>query len=193
LFGGDLVSFGIGERWRAAVPLFTAFGLTAAIGHIGFNWDAYFRSRGETRPLAVATVAAMIAFLAIGLPLLFLFGLTGLAIGVAVQTLAHMACRAYYLQRLFDGFAFLRHAMRAVLPTIPAAAVVLMARLIEGDAHRTAAIAAGELAAYVAVTALATWYFEGRLLREMAGYLRGSPGAGVFAVAADPGTAAGPA
>jgi O-antigen/teichoic acid export membrane protein len=193
LFASDLVSFGIGERWRPAVPVLAVFGLTAAIGHIGFNWDAYFRARGETRPLAVASVAAMVAFLAAGLPLLFLYGLPGFAAGIAIQTLAHQACRAYYLRRLFEGFAFLRHAMRAVMPTIPAAAVVLLARLVEGGAHRTPVMAAAELVAYVAVTVVATWLLEGRLLREMAGYLLGSKGGSGLSPSPGPGTAAGPA
>jgi O-antigen/teichoic acid export membrane protein len=177
LFAGDLVSFGIGERWRPAVPVIAVFGATAAIGHIGFNWDAYFRARGETRPLAVAAFAAMLSFLLLGIPLLLKYGLPGFAAGIAVQSVAHQLCRAYYLQRLFEGFAFLRHAMRAVLPTLPAVAVVLLARLVEGGAERTAAMAASELIAYVVVTAAATWLFEGPLLREAFGYLRGDQGA----------------
>jgi O-antigen/teichoic acid export membrane protein len=193
LFASDLVTFGIGEKWRPAVPVLAVFGLTAAIGHIGYNWDAYFRARGETRPLAVASVTAMVAFLAIGLPLLFIYGLPGFAAGIMIQTLAHQTVRAYYLRRLFDGFAFLRHAMRAIAPTIPAVAVVLLARLIEGGAHRTAAMAVGELAAYVVVTVVATWLFEGPLLREMAGYLRGQSGAPGLTATPDPGTAPGPA
>ena len=170
LFCSDLVEFGIGERWRAAVVVLQVYGLAAALNHVGFNWSAYFRARGETRPMAVAAVAALIAFLVAGLPLLFAFGLRGFAIGVAIQGLAHLAVRAYYLERLFDGFAFLRHTARAFAPTVPAAGAVLLVRLLEtGD--RTLAIALGELSLYVAVTAAATWWLESRLIREALGYL----------------------
>jgi O-antigen/teichoic acid export membrane protein len=170
LFAPDLVTFAIGERWRPAVIVLQIFGAQAAINHIGFNWDAYFRARGDTKPIAVASLGAMVAFLATGIPLLLMFDLTGFAIGVGIQGFVHLTFRAYYLQRLFHGFAFLRHAVRALLPTIPAVAVVLILRVVE-PSDRTLAVALGELFAYSATTAAATWYFESRLLREAFGYL----------------------
>jgi hypothetical protein len=85
--------------------------------------------------------------------------------------LVHVACRAYFLSRLFDGFALLRHALRAVVPSIPAVAVVLLLRVVESGG-RTVPIVLGEVAAYLLVTAAATWALEGRLLREVAGYVR---------------------
>ena len=172
LFSSDLVRFGIGDRWHPVIPLLQIMGLATAVNHVGFNWDAYFRARGETRPIAVAAGAACVAFLASGIPLLFAYGLRGLAIGLGIQTIAHLACRAFYLRRMFAGFGFLRHALRAFLPTIPAVALVLGMRMLESG-PRTAGMAVAEMVAFVASTALATWLFEGRLLREAAGYLRG--------------------
>jgi len=173
LFASDLVSFGIGERWRPAVVVLEVYGIQAAITHIGFNWDAYFRARGETRPMATAAIVAMVTFLAVGLPLLFLYGLPGFAVGVGAQGFAHLAVRSYYLRRLFEGFGFLRHAVRAFIPTLPAVAVVLALRFVPMG-ERSLGVALGELFAYVIVTAAATWYCEGRLLREAMGYVRGS-------------------
>jgi hypothetical protein len=77
-----------------------------------------------------------------------------------------------YLRRLFPEFRLLRHAGRAIAPTIPAAAAVLLARGIE-DGERTAAMAVVELVAYLAVTVAATFWLERALLREAFGYLRG--------------------
>jgi O-antigen/teichoic acid export membrane protein len=172
LFSSDLVTYGIGERWRPAVVVLQVYGLAAAANHIGFNWDAYFRAQAETRPVAVASAAAMVAFLATGIPLLFAFGLPGFAAGVAVQGLVHLIFRAYYLQRLFRGFAFLRHAARAFLPTLPAAGAVLLLRAVE-PSNRTLGLALAELLLYIAVTVAATWRFESRLLREALSYLPG--------------------
>jgi len=152
-------------------------GVVAALGHIGFNWDAYFRALGTTRPMAVASAVAAAVFLAAGLPLLFAYDLDGLAAGIGLQMAAHVACRAYYLQRLFHGFGFARHALRALLPTLPAGAAVLALRVAE-TGERTEAMALGELGLYLAVTAVATWALENRLLREAVGYLRGAPAAG---------------
>jgi PST family polysaccharide transporter len=171
LFAPDLVEFGIGRRWEPALPLLQAFGVIAAIGHIGFNWDAYLRAVGRTRPMAVATWCAAATFLAVGIPLLWLDGLRGLAVGVGAQMLVHVACRAYFLSRLFDGFGFLRHAVRAIVPSLPAVAAVLLMRTIE-TGPRTAAMAVAEIAVYLGVTAAATWALESRLLREALGYLR---------------------
>lgn len=176
LFCGDLVHFALGEKWRPAVTLLQVYGVNAAIAHIGFNWDAYMRALSRTRPIAVANVASMVTFLVLGLPLLLKYGLSGLAAGVALQTLANLICRAYYLRQLFQGFDYLRHAMRAMLPTVPAVGVVFAMRAIE-TGHRTFAIAAAELVVYLLVTAVATWVFERRLLREAVGYVLSRPAA----------------
>jgi O-antigen/teichoic acid export membrane protein len=170
LFAPDLVRFGIGQKWHAGVVLLQITGGVAAISHIGFNWDDYFRARGSTRPLAVVAVASAIAMLGVGVPLLYSDGLTGLAIGIAVGAGVALAIRAWYVTRMFEGFAFVRHALRAVLPTLPAVATVLVVRTIEGG-PRTGGMAAGELAAYVLVTLAATWLLERPLLRELTGYV----------------------
>ena len=171
LFAGDLVHFVIGDKWQPAVTLLQFYGVIAAVGHIAYNWDAFMRATGRTRPIAVGSLASMITFLVFGLPLLFMYGLTGLAIGVALQMLANVACRAYYLRQLFDGFTYMAHAARAILPTIPAAAAVFAVRLVE-TGHRTFAMAVGEVALYTLVTAVATWYSERALLQEAVGYVR---------------------
>jgi lipopolysaccharide exporter len=176
LFCADLVNFGIGERWRPAIPLLQIMGVIAAFGHIGFNWDAYFRARGETRPMAVAAVVAALTFLALGLPLLFLYDERGLAIGVGLQMLAHVTCRALFLRRVFHSFGFLPHAMRSILPTLPAAGGVLLMRLAE-TGPRGHADALAELAVYGVLIVAMTWVFERPLLREAVGYLRARPAA----------------
>ncbi|MDX6650210.1 MAG: hypothetical protein QOI91_2931 [Solirubrobacteraceae bacterium] len=174
LFASDLVSFGIGERWRPAVIVIQVFGLAAALNQIGFNWDAYFRARDDTRPIAVAGLVAAGVFCAVAIPLMASDGLQGFAIGMGAVAVAMLAARTWFLTRLFDGFDMARHIARALAPTIPAAAAVLLVRALE-PVHRSLGVALGELALYVAVTALATWAFERALLREALGYLRSRP------------------
>lgn len=170
LFAPDLVRFGIGARWRPAVVVLELYGVAAALNHVGFNWTAYFRALGRTRPVAVESVAATVVFLLTGIPLLLVIGLPGFAIGILAQSVAALAMRAYYLQVLFPGFAFLRHAARSFMPTVPAAAAVLALRALE---PHTLLLALGELLVYVLVTVAATWYLESRLLREAVGQLLG--------------------
>jgi O-antigen/teichoic acid export membrane protein len=170
LFADDLVHYVLGSRWDGAVPLLQALGVTAALGHLGFNWGGYFRARGATRPLAVYGAVACVVFLVAGLPLLFTADLDGLAAGLALVAAAGVVVRAYYLRALFPGFRMIGHARRAIAPALPAAAAVLAVRALVG--HDSAALAAAELVLYVAVTVFATWRLEGPLLREVLGYLR---------------------
>jgi O-antigen/teichoic acid export membrane protein len=171
LFAPDLVEFGIGEQWEAAVGLLQVFGLIAAADQLGFNWTAFFRARGDTKPIAIVVPIVLVAFLAAALPGLIFWGLDGFAAGMAFMTVVSLVGRSYFLTRLFPGFRMSRQLARAVAPTIPAVALVLGLRAL--DLERTAAVAAGELAVYLAATAAATLLLERDLLREALGYLRG--------------------
>ena len=63
------------------------------------------------------------------------------------------------------------HAMRAIAPTVPAAAVTLALRA--AAPARSLAWALTELAVYLLVTVVATWLLERDLLREAVGYVHG--------------------
>ena len=171
LFAPDLVHFGIGDRWRPAIGLLEIFGLVAAVNHIGFNWMSFFGARGNTRPMAVFGPVVLLAFLVFAVPLLLLYGLMGFGAGMAAMTLVALGVRSYYLTKLFPGFQMLVHAMRAIAPTVPAAAVTLALRA--AAPARSLAWALTELAVYLLVTVVATWLLERDLLREAVGYVHG--------------------
>lgn len=170
LFCGDLVRFGLGPRWTSAVQLLQISGVVVAVAHIGFNWDDYLRARGTTRPVGIASGVTAVAFLAVGVPLTLLYGLRGFGAGIAVQALVNLACRAYYLRRLFPEFAFVRHSVRAIMTTAPAAVVVLLVRLVISGDH-SLGLAIGEFALFIVLVAVCTWLLERPLLREAAGYI----------------------
>jgi len=171
LFAPDLVHHVLGDRWEPAIFLLQVYGLAAAFGHLGFNWDAFFRARGNTRPIAVVAVVGMAAYLGVAIPLLVWEGLDGFALGMAVMTAAGIVARSWFLTRLFDGFQMLRHAARALAPSVPAVAVVLLARAFEAG-ERSSAVALAELVTYLSVTVVATLLLERALLREVVAYLR---------------------
>jgi O-antigen/teichoic acid export membrane protein len=177
LFADDLVEFGLGHKWRPAVGLLQAFGILAAVNHIGFNWTAYFRARSETKPIAVAGVASMIAFLAAVIPLTAAYDLDGFAAGMAITAAVNLAVRFFYLTKLFPALSIVAHAARAIAPTVPAVAAVLAVRAVDGQ--RSLGVALAELALYAAVTIAATIVFERALLREVLGYLRRRPAGAV--------------
>lgn len=174
LFADDLVEFVYGAEWEPAVGLMQAFGLMAAVNHVAYNWTAFFRSRGETRPIGVMGVVGLFTMVGIVTPLLLWKGLDGLIAGFAIGTAISLAGRVWYLSRLFPSFQILVHSARAIAPSVPAAGIVLAGRAF-AELERTPGVALAELAVYAAVTAAATWAFERALLREMAGYLGRSP------------------
>ena len=174
LFADDLIHFGIGDKWEPALILFQVFGITAAANHIGFNWSAFYRASGNTRPIAVLVAATAIVFCAVAIPLLLVYDLTGFAIGIAVMTAASLAMRSYYVAKLFPGFDVFGYVLRAVAPTLPAALSVLAVRAAVGGT-RSLGMVFGELALYIVVTVALTVVFERSLLREAIGYFRGGP------------------
>jgi O-antigen/teichoic acid export membrane protein len=172
LFSGRFVALVIGEKWRFAVPLLTAFGLNAAINQVGFNWTAFFRAIGETRPIGVATVWQVASILVIAVPLLIADGLTGYAVGAIAATVIAVLVRLWYLRRLFPSLTLARHITAGVAPTLPGAAAVLVVRGLapaSGGWLRAAAEAAG----YLLVVSAATLVLQRPLLIELLGYVRG--------------------
>jgi O-antigen/teichoic acid export membrane protein len=172
VFVPDLVEFGIGDRWEPAIVVIQIFALTASIRMVGFSWGVFYKAEGRTRPVATVAAISLGVFLLALVPLVNWLGLEGVAAAVALMTLTSLAGRSYYILKFFPGFDLVRHGLRAMLPTVPAVAAVLVARLVSGD-DRTLALALGELALYVVVVGAATIALERQLLRELLGYLRG--------------------
>jgi O-antigen/teichoic acid export membrane protein len=171
LFAPDLVEFVLGERWRPAATLMQVWGLVGAANHIGFNWPAFYRAIGNTRPMLVVSVLAVVTLAISIVPLIEWRGIEGFGMAVGLMATAALIGRSYYLAKLFPGFKLAVHALRAIAPTVPAVAAVLAARALL-SAERSLALAAAELLLYLAVTALATFLLERALLREALGYLR---------------------
>lgn len=171
LFAGELVDLVLGKQWELAVPLIQVLGLTAAIDQIGFNWTAFAKARAETRILAVQSGLAFVAVLGVGVPLLFLEGLSGYAAGIAAGAVVALGVRFVYLTRLFPALDLVNHVLGAIAPTVLATVTVLLARATlpsGGGAPRTFA----ELLVYAVIALAASWATERVLLREAFGYLR---------------------
>ncbi len=174
LFSTDLVHYAFGARWESAAGLLGAMGLVVALSQIAYNYSVFMRAVNETRPMFNLSLMTLVSFFAIGVPLIAAFGLTGYALSWAVMTLFQVVGRCWYMRRLFPGFRIERHLARAIMPSVPAAATVLLARLAE-PAHRTPAMVVLELVLYGGVTIAATVAFERPLLSEVASYLRVRP------------------
>ena len=96
-----------------------------------------------------------VVFVAVTAPLLIAYELDGYAVGMAILTVGQPGARTFFLARLFDGFGFLSHAMRAAAPVVPAAAAVLGVACSRA-APRAASMAVAEAVGYLLVVAAAT-------------------------------------
>lgn len=171
LFISDFVHFVIGEKWRFAVPLLAITGVSAALNQVGFNWTAFFRATGETRPVAVNNTISLVAMLAIAVPLLGIYGVTGFGVGVGAVTLVTVTVRVRYLRRLFPGFPMTRHVLRGMGPALVATAMILAIRAADGR-PRTLVRMVVEAILFAAVTSAITAIFERKLIAEVLGYVR---------------------
>ena len=170
IFAEQAVPTVLGADWALAVPLIQILGLNAAVDQIGFNWTAFARARGETRVIALASALMLVATLAVGVPLLLSHGLRGFAFGLAAGTLANLIVRLVYLVRLFPAARMLDHVVRSILPTVPAAVLILLGRAMQPDNSGLRLVA--EIGVYALLVAVVTWWAERPLLRESIGYLR---------------------
>jgi O-antigen/teichoic acid export membrane protein len=173
LFAGDFVHYVIGEKWRFAVPLIAAYGLTAVLDQVGFNWTAFFRAIGDTRPVATASAINLAAVLGIAVPLLAFSGLTAFGVGLGIATAVAVAVRLRFLRRIFPAAPLWRELVRGLWPTLPAAALLLALRALE-PGGRTPGRVVAEAVLFAAVAAGTTYLSERGLLRESASYLRGA-------------------
>jgi O-antigen/teichoic acid export membrane protein len=176
LFAPTAVPLVLGDGWKLAVPLIQVLGLSAALDQIGFNWTAFARARGETRWLAVASVATLVTVLSVGVPMLLTVGLSGFAVGMGAGTVAGLVVRIAYLSRLFPAASLVSHVAGAIGPTLAAAAGILVERAVLGGDDSALRLAL-EGTAYVLVVVIATWITARPLLREAIGYVRGGRGA----------------
>ena len=171
LFAQPLVDHVIGDRWDFAVGAIQASGVAAALSHVAFNWQAFHRALDRTRPIAVVMWIAVASYGLIVVPLLVAEGLRGYAWGIIAAAAIGLVARGFFMTRLLGGFAFMLHALRAAIPTVPGVAVVLAWRAAAGGPDDPG-IAVAELAVYIVIVAVATWLVERTLLREAIGYLR---------------------
>ncbi len=177
LFGADFVDFVLGDDWTDATLMLQVFGVNTALYQVGFNWHAFFRARGETVPTAVVAAGTALTFGVVAVPLTFIAGMEGFAVGMVAMTVVNFAMRMGYLTRLFPAFQMLRHIGRAAAPTVPAVAAVLAVRLLTGG-ERTTGDAIFELALFGATALVATVVLERALLRELRTYISGEPATG---------------
>lgn len=177
LFAPDLVEHVLGERWHVATFLIQAFGAAAALNQVGFNWTAFYRALGDTRPVTVSTWVMLATVIGFGVPLLLTEGIDGYGVAMIGSMLSIVAVRMVYLARLFPMRPIAVNVARGLLPTAPAVAAVMALRLGAGGGERELVQALAELGLFAAIVGGLTVFSERALIAEFRGYLRRQPAA----------------
>lgn len=178
LFAPDIVRHVLGEKWALATYAIQAIGVSAAINQIGFNWTAFNRALGDTKPIARSAAVMCVAVLLIAIPLLITEGIDGYVTGMGISVLILVASRLYYVRKLFPLGVVLANCVRGMTPAVPGLLAVIAIRLALWGGERTTLQFALEMAVFVITVAMVTLWAERALLREFRGYLRGT-GAGI--------------
>ena len=103
LFGGDLVAFVLGDEWEPAVVLLGGLAVATALQQLGYNWFAFYRARGESRPQAVESAAFAGSFALLAVPATLAWGSWGFVAGRLACTVCVLAVRRAYVLRLLPG------------------------------------------------------------------------------------------
>ena len=167
LFAPDLVEFVIGDEWQPAVVLLQGLAGAAAVQQLGYNWFAFYRARGDSRPQAVESAVLVLGFLGLAIPGLVLWDFEGFVWGRIAAAVLVVAVRTFYVRRLLPGAPLARLALRALVPVLAGCAAALVLRLALWGEERTALQALGELALFGCGTLAATVTFERGLLAEL--------------------------
>jgi O-antigen/teichoic acid export membrane protein len=168
LFAPDLVHLILGRKWEPAIVLFQGLAAAAAIQQVGYNWYTFYRALGKPRQQAVESVVMVVAFAALAIPGLVLWGSRGFVWGLIAGALATFAVRRHFVRRLLPNVELVTLGLRGLAPVAAAAAVTFGLRGLLWGGERTAVQAVAELVLFLATCALATWWLERPLLREAA-------------------------
>ena len=172
LFAPALVHYVIGDKWEFAITVIQLFAVSAAINQVFFNWSAFMRALGTTRPMATAGLVMLVATLALALPGIYIWGLDGYAWGMLAATAVGLVARFVYMRRLFGARILLVNVVRAFVPTLVAVSAILIVRGVTGVSEPGQAGAAAELALFGLVAAACTMLAERELMREFVSYIR---------------------
>ena len=172
LFAPDLVNFVIGSRWDDAIPIIQSLGLVAMINQIGFNWSAFYRAIGNTKPIAVGGVVMAISVAAIATPLLYYEGIQGYAIGVGISALILVGVRLFYLNKLFSLRPIFRNIAQGLVPVVVAVTGTVALRMALWGGDRAGSQAILELAVFLGLAGTATVISARALLAEFRDYLK---------------------
>src|SRR5205814_6062384 len=135
-----------------------------------YNWFSFYRARGNSAPQAVESAVLVVAFLALAIPGLLLWGTWGFIAGRVLASLAVLLVRRRYVRALLPSVRLAALALPALGVTMAAAIPVLALRFALWGDHRALGQVIVEFSLWGAGVVLWAWLLERGLVREVRTY-----------------------
>jgi lipopolysaccharide exporter len=107
-FGPDLVRV-LDESYWGAGPYLQAVGSFFVLGTLAFDWEDYYRARGNTKPLFLIALW-LLAFLPFYVTLVAVFGVPGIWASIVMTGIYLYVIRSIYVRRLLGDVSAVRAA-----------------------------------------------------------------------------------
>ena len=180
-FSRDLVTFWKPD-WAPVVPFMQSVGAFFVFGTLAFDWDVFYRARGETRPMSKLTGAldlTLPAFLAI----VWVMGVPGIYVSIVLIGVWLYVVRSYYIRKLLGKVSAVRCTWPIVVAAFGTGAIGWLVTQALGGGLWPAAVAglAVAMVLYLGVFAL----IERKLVTFTVGSLLGRSTGGLQALVGD--------
>jgi O-antigen/teichoic acid export membrane protein len=175
LFAPDLVSFVLGEDWRPARVLLQGLAAAGLLQHLGFNWFAFFRAHGDPRQPALEAVVGTVAFGALAITGLALWGVDGFVWGRIAAVAVAVVVRWRFIRRLLPDARLAPLLAPALVPLTAAALAVLALRGALWGGERTLLQALAEGLLFASIYLAGAAWRERPLVAELLRAVRPEP------------------
>jgi O-antigen/teichoic acid export membrane protein len=175
LFAPDLVTFVLGDEWRPARVLLQGLAAAGLLQHLGFNWFAFYRAHGDPRPPALESLTGAVAFGALAVAGLALWGTDGFVWGRIAAVAVALVVRWRFIRELLPEARLAPLVAPALVPLAAAAAVVLALRGALWGGERTLVQAIAEAVLFSGVYLAGAAWRERPLVSELLRAIRPVP------------------
>ena len=172
LFAPDLVNFVLGADWRPARVLLQGLAAAGLLQHLGFNWFAFYRAHGDPRPPALEAITGAVAFGALAIAGLAIWGTDGFVWGRIAAVAVALVVRWTYIRRLLPQARLAPIAGPALVPLAGAAAATLALRLVLWGGGRPVGQAIAEALVFSGVYTAGALWRERPLVSELLSAVR---------------------
>lgn len=167
--------------WGPVVPFMQAVGAFFVLGTLAFDWDVFYRARGETKPMSKLT-GALDLTLPVFLLIVLVMGVPGIYVSIVLIGAWLYVVRSYYARKLLGKVSAIRASWLIVVAAFVTGAAGWLVTLALGGGFGPAIVGLG---AFAILFAGSLALVERRLVGFAIGALLGRETGGLRALVGD--------